>query len=120
MSIIKELLPYKQYGGKYHFRYYIFFVEEGIRNENYFGYTGGRCEVRVDEEQYSINEYRFLTNKKSFYWFTNLVECKYYNAIGLLIIKLIIKYLYHETYKHSIKYRQGRRFKNDIYEVCRT
>lgn len=97
MSIIKELFPYKQYGGKYHFRYYIFFVEEGIRNENYFGYTGGRCEVRVDEEQYSINEYRFLTNKKSFYWFANLVECRYYNAIGLRIIKLIIKYLYNKN-----------------------
>ena len=81
MSIIKELLPYKQYGGKYHFRYYIFFVSEGIRNERYFGYEGGRCEVRVDEEQYSINEYRYLTNKKSFYKFADFVECKYYNDI---------------------------------------
>jgi len=83
MKWIKELLPYKQYHG----------------NKQFYGFTAGRCEVRVDEEQYSINEYRFLTNKKSFYRFSNLVECRHYNIIGLWIIKMILKYYYHYIYR---------------------
>ena len=96
--MLKELLPYKQYDGR-HFKYYIYFVQECIMNENYFDYTAGRCEVRIDEEQYSINEYRYFTNKKSFYKFANFVECKYYNVIGLHIIKLILKYYYYSSFK---------------------
>ena len=57
----------------------------------------GRCEVRIDEEQYAINEYRFLTDKKVLGWFRDLTECHYYNIIGLWIIKLIIKYYYYDT-----------------------
>ena len=94
--MIKELLPYKQYNG-WHFRYYIGFVEEIIMNEKYFNYIAGRCEVRVDEEQYAINEYRFFTNKKSFYKFRDLVECRHYNIISLWIIKLVLKYYYNDN-----------------------
>lgn len=90
-----ELFPYKQYDG-WHFRYYVYFVWEGIRNEQYFDYVAGRCEVRVDEEQYSINEYRYLTKKKSFFKFADFIECRHYNAIGLWIIKMILKYYYYE------------------------
>jgi hypothetical protein len=92
--MLKELFPYCQYGNTPHFRYYIFFVEECIMNEKYEGYTAGRCEVRVDEEQYSINEFRYLTNKKSFWKFRDLVECRHFNIIGLFIIKSILKYVY--------------------------
>lgn len=95
-TFLKELFPYPQYGGKWHFRYYVSFVEEGIMNQDYFGYVGGRCEVRVDEEQYAIKEYRYLTNKKSFFQFANFVECKHYNIIGLWLIKMMLKYYYHE------------------------
>lgn len=96
---MKELFPYKQYNG-WHFRYYISFVEEAIQNHKYFDYTAGRCEVRIDEEQYTISEYRFFTKRKSFWKFRELVECHYYNIIGLLIIKLILKYVYNiQTYK---------------------
>lgn len=101
--MIKELFPYCQYGNTPHFRYYIFFVEECIMNEKYEGYTAGRCEVRVDEEQYSINEFRYLTNKKSFYWFRDLVECRHFNIIGLFIIKSILKYYYYETFTRDTK-----------------
>ena len=94
--MLKELLPYKQYGGKYHFRYYVFFVEEGIQNPKYFGFTAGRCEVRVDESAYSIDEFRYFTKKKSFWAFRDYVECKYFNIIGLWVIKLILKYYYRE------------------------
>ena len=97
MNILKELFPYPQYEGKWHFRYYIAFTDEGIMNPEYFGYRGGRLEVMTEERQYPINEYRFLTNKKSFNWFSNLVECRHYNVIGLHIIKLILKYKYYET-----------------------
>lgn len=95
--MIKELFPYCQYGNTPHFRYYIFFVEECIMNEKYEGYTAGRCEVRVDEEQYSINEFRYLTNKKSFWKFRDLVECRHFNIIGLFIIKSILKYYYYDN-----------------------
>ena len=97
MYIIKELFPYKQCN-KYHFRYFVSFVEEGIMNPKYQGYTGGRCEVIINEERYAIDEYRFLTNKKSFYKFVDLVDFKHYNVIGLWIIKLILKYYY----KHKV------------------
>jgi len=93
MNILKELFPYKQYK-ETKCRYYICFVEECILNEKFIGYTGGRCEIRVDEEQYAIREYRFLTNKKSFYKFANFIECKHYNIIGLHLIRLILKYCY--------------------------
>jgi len=95
--MLKELFPYKQYDNHRHFKYYIFYVEECVLNHNYFGMEGGRCEVRIDEEQYAINEYRFLTDKKSWVWFRDLTECHYYNIIGLWIIKLIIKYYYYDT-----------------------
>lgn len=95
--MIKELFPYCQYGNTPHFRYYTFFVEECIMNEKYEGYTAGRCEVRVDEEQYSINEFRYLTNKKSFCKFRDLVECRHFNIIGLFIIKSILKYYYYDN-----------------------
>lgn len=94
--MLKELFPYCQYGNTPHFRYYIFFVEECIMSDAYKGYTAGRCEVRVDEEQYSINEFRYFTNKKSFYWFRDLVEFRHFNIIGLFIIKSILKYYYYE------------------------
>ena len=98
---MKELFPYKQYNG-WHFRYYISFVEEAIQNPKYFCYTAGRCEVDIDEKQFSIDEYRFFTKKKSFKKFRELVECHYYNIIGLFIIKLIIKYVYNiNTYKKN-------------------
>lgn len=95
--MLKELFPYKQYGGKYHFRYYVFFVQELVQNPDYFDYTAGRCEVRVDESAYSINEFRYFTNKKSFWRFKEYVECKYFNIIGLFIIKFILKHYYYET-----------------------
>ena len=96
---MKELLPYPQYNNKWNFRYYVSFREEGIRNEKYFGYSGGRLEVYVDEEQYSINEYRFLTNKRSFRYFRNLIGCRHFNIIGLRLIKYILYNFYNDTCK---------------------
>jgi hypothetical protein len=95
--MLKELFPYKQYGGRYQFRYYVSFVEEGIMNPDYFEYTAGRCEVRVDESAYSIDEFRYLTKKKSFWTFRDYVECKYFNIIGLWLIKFILKHYYYDT-----------------------
>ena len=78
-KILKELFPYKQYGGKYHFRYYVFFCQRGnTKTLNYFDYDAGRCEVRVDEEQYSIDEFRYLTKKKIILDFRDYIECKYF------------------------------------------
>lgn len=98
-KLIKELFPYKQYGGKRRLRYYVFFVEEGIQNPKYFGFTAGRCEVRVDESAYSIDEFRYFTEKQSFWRFREYIECKYYNIIGLLLIKFILKHYYYELPK---------------------
>ena len=97
MNILHELLPYKQYENHWKFRYYIDYVGEAVLNPNYFGCVGGRCEVRIDEEQYAITEFRFLTDKQSFWKFRDLTECHYYNIVGLWIIKLILKYYYYDT-----------------------
>ena len=43
--------------------YFISFTEEGIFNPDYLNYIGGRIEIYVEEEQYAINEIRFLTKK---------------------------------------------------------
>jgi hypothetical protein len=94
--MIKELLPYPQYKNKWHFKYWITFTGEAILNPKFTDYTGGRLEVYIDKEQYAINEYRFLTNKKSFWIFRDLVECRHVNIIGLYIIKLIIKHYYYD------------------------
>lgn len=37
------------------------FVEEGIMNEKYKDWTGGRVEVFVHDETFNIEEFRFLT-----------------------------------------------------------
>jgi len=42
-------------------KYHLSFVEEGILNEAYQGWTGGRVEVFIDSEVYNIEEMRFLT-----------------------------------------------------------
>jgi hypothetical protein len=42
-------------------RFYISFVEEGIFNPKYAGYTGGRVEIHTQEEPYALDEIRFLT-----------------------------------------------------------
>jgi len=97
MNILKELFPYKHLDGRYYFRYYINYVSEGVLNHHYFGMEGGRCEVRVDESQYAIDEYRFLTDRQSWWIFRDLTECRNYNIIGLWIIRLILKYYYYDT-----------------------
>lgn len=92
--MLKELLPYKQFDGKYRYKYFISFVEEGIRNENYFGYTAGRAEIWEQESQYDVDEYRFLTKKQSFYKFRDFWDFRNVNIIGLFIFRLLLKYYY--------------------------
>jgi len=95
---MKELFPYPQYKGKWHFRYFVIFTEEAIGNKKYLGYSGGRLEVYADKDGYSIKEYRFLTNKRSFGCFRNLIECRHVNIIGLRLIKYILYNFYHDTF----------------------
>jgi len=94
---MKEIFPYHQYLNKWRFRYLTTFTEECIMNERWFGYSGGRLEVYVEEEQYDIDEYRFLTNKKSFRYFRNLIECRHFNVIGLRLIKYILYKFYNDN-----------------------
>lgn len=94
-NVYKELFPHPQFENK-HFRYFVSFVEEMIMNDNWPGYVGGRCEVFIDEEQWNIHEYRFFTNKKSFYKFRNFVDFNHYNIIGLWLIKTILYYYYND------------------------
>lgn len=99
MNILKELFPYKQFDGKYRFKYFITFTEEGIQNEKYFGYTGGRAEIFEQESQYDIDEYRYLTKRKSFWGFRDFFEFKNVNIIGLFFFRQLIKY-----YRKKIKW----------------
>ncbi len=41
--------------------FHLSFVEEGIMDEKYKDWTGGRVEVFVYDETFSIEEFRFLT-----------------------------------------------------------
>jgi hypothetical protein len=52
-------------------RYFLNFVEEGILNPKYYGYTGGRVEVSVAGaiSSYPIEELRFFTKDPKFYLF---------------------------------------------------
>lgn len=43
------------------YKYHLSFVEEGIFNEAYQGWTGGRVEVFIESEVYNIEEIRFFT-----------------------------------------------------------
>ncbi len=45
-------------------KYLVNVVEEGIMNEKYFNFVGGRVEILDDKHPYSIDEIRFFTNKK--------------------------------------------------------
>ena len=50
-------------------RYFLNFVEEGILNPKYYGYTGGRVEVTREPETYLFDELRFFTKDPKFYLF---------------------------------------------------
>jgi hypothetical protein len=42
-------------------KFHLSFVEEGIMDEKYKDWTGGRVEVFVNDETFNIEEFRFLT-----------------------------------------------------------
>src|ERR1035441_931721 len=75
-------------------KYFGYFIGEMIMNPKYNGYRAGRFEVHDEESEYSIDEYRYFTNKKSFKFFDKLVDFKQYNKIELSIIRYILKNYY--------------------------
>jgi len=71
--------------------YFISFVEEGIRNENYKDYIGGRVEIFTQWSRFDINEYRFLTkDTEAFYKIRDKYEFKNLSWWGLKKLKKII------------------------------
>lgn len=77
------------------FKYFLTFTEEFWNGQDP-RYTVGRLEIHTDEERFAIEEVRFLTKKKSFYRFREIVDFKHYPLIGVWLIKLIIKLFYYE------------------------
>ena len=71
---------------------YVSFVEEGIMNPQYYGYVGGRIEVRRPEDHWASEEIRFFTNRlDEFYAFRELWDGEDVTNKELAIIRKIIK-----------------------------
>jgi len=71
--------------------FWLSFVEEGVLNNSYEGYVGGRVEVYSKGNDYSIEEIRFFTNKKSWNSFRDKWDFKEVTKKELDNLRDIIK-----------------------------
>lgn len=101
-KMLKELIQYKQYDGKRHFKYFVHFTEEYWPNQPE-DLILGRFEVHTDEKQYNVEEIRVRTfDKHKFYAFNEKWGWKHYNIIGLFFFRLWIRYKF-----YTIRGRKG-------------
>ena len=80
-------------------KYWISFVEEGIQHPDYFGCVGGRVEVYDydDDSGYAIDEYRFLTRKRTeFENFRELWDCQDVDGQRLARIALELRMVFQD------------------------
>ena len=78
-------------------KYFVSFIEEGIFNQKYLEYTGGRVEIYDDNSQYAIDELRFFTKDKAWFKFREIWDFKEVTEEQLEFIKKEIKDKYYET-----------------------
>ena len=73
-------------------KYLLSFVEEAIFDSKYFGWAGGRMEVRTYDRQHAVDEVRFFT-RRNYEWnkFREEYELKWVDKSTLDKITKIIK-----------------------------
>ena len=76
-------------------RYFLNFVEEGIMNPKFYGYTGGRVEITCPGDQYPREEIRFFTRDPTFYKFREKWDFK--TIKNLDKFRTLVKEKYYET-----------------------
>ncbi len=87
---------------------FVTFTEEMIMNEYLQGWRGGRFEERVEGYQYSVNEFRVLTDRlKLFRLFCDRFDFKEYNKVGLFLFKIVVKLLFLQYEKADKKMKDG-------------
>ena len=83
--------------------YFISFIEEGIMNEDYQGYVGGRIEIWADSYEYDIEEIRFLTTDKEGYRnFREKYDFKDVDTKTLDLIERITKEKYYQDIDYNL------------------
>lgn len=81
-------------------KYHLSFVEEGIMDEAYQNWTGGRMEIFIDAEAFNIDEVRFFSLKnKDWDEFREKYDGESVDEATLKRVKSIIKEKFHSIPK---------------------